>query len=133
MTYFTSGLSLSFFQPVPLLTSSSLESYEKDDSRRFTWPKTGQNIKLWSKNCFRCQQNRISRHTNVKTCQINDDLNKFSHMLLDIVRPLSAVPDSPHWYLETFNDRMTKWVEAQPVSSNTADVISEALLNLWFF
>ena len=27
---------------------------------------------------------------------------------------------------------MTKWVEAQPVSSTTADVISDAFLNLWF-
>ena len=46
--------------------------------------------------------------------------------------PLSAVPDSPHRYLVTFTDRMTKWVEAQPVSSTTADFISDAFLNSWF-
>ena len=46
--------------------------------------------------------------------------------------PLSAVQDSPHRYLVTFTDRMTKCVEAQPVSSTTADVISDAFLNSWF-
>ena len=46
--------------------------------------------------------------------------------------PLSAVSDSPHRYLVSFTDRMTKWVEAQPVSSTTADIISDVFLNSWF-
>ena len=46
---------------------------------------------------------------------------------------LSAVPDSPHGYLETFSDKMTKCVEAQPVSSTKAVAISDAFLSSWFF
>ena len=67
-----------------------------------------------------------------KTCQINDGITRFSHIHLDIVGPLSAVPDSPHRYLVTFSDRMTNWVEAQPVSSTTSDDISDAFLNYFF-
>ena len=99
---------------------------------RFTWPKAGQNIKLWSKECLQCQQNKILGHTKTKTCQINDCITRFSHIHLDIVGQLSAVPDSPQRYLVTFTDRMTKWIEAQPVSSTTADVISDVFLNSWF-
>ena len=66
------------------------------------------------------------------TCHINDGINRFSPILLDFVGPVSAVPDSPHKYLVTFTERVTKWVDAQPVSSTTADVISDASLNSWF-
>ena len=43
-----------------------------------------------------------------------------------------ALPDSSHKYLVNFTGRMTKWVEAQTVSSTTADIISDAFLNSWF-
>ena len=99
---------------------------------RFTWPKAVQTNKFWCKECLQCQQNKISRHTKPKTCQIYDGNTRFSHIHLDIVGPLSAVPDSPQRYLVRFTNRMTKWVEAQLVSSTTADVISNAFLNSWF-
>ena len=99
---------------------------------RFTWPKAGQNIKFWCKECLQCQQNKVSRHIKSRTCQFIDGISRFSHIHLDIVGPLSAVPDSPHRYLVTLTDRMTKWVEAQPVSSTISDVISDAFLNSWF-
>ena len=101
---------------------------------RFTWPKAGQNTKLWCKYCLQCQQNKTSRHTFLsskpKTSQINDGITRFSRIHLDIVEPLSAIPDSPH--IVTFSNRMTKWVEAQPVSTTKADVMRDALLNSWF-
>ena len=78
---------------------------------RFTWPKAGQNINSWCKECLQCQQNKISRQTKPKTSQINDGLTRFSHVHLDIEGQFSAVSDSPHKYLVTFTDRMTKWVE----------------------
>ena len=87
---------------------------------------------MWCKECLQCQQNKISRHTKPKTSQINDGITRFSHIHLDIVGPLSAIPDSPHRYPVTFTDRMTKWVEAKPLSSTTAVVISDAFLNSWF-
>ena len=83
---------------------------------RFTCPKAGQDIKLWCKECPQCQQKKISKP---ETSQINDGIKRFSHIHLDNVGPLSAAPDSPHWYLVNFTDRMTKWVEAEPVSSPT--------------
>ena len=99
---------------------------------RFTWPKAGQNIKLWCQEYLQCQQNTISRRRKAITCQINDGIAKFSHIHLKILGSLLAVPDSPHRYLVTFSDRITKWVKAQPLSSTTADVISDAFLNSWF-
>ena len=79
---------------------------------RFIRPQAGQNIKLWCKECLQCKLNKISRLTKPKTCKINDGIARFSLIHLDIVGPLSAVPDSPHRYLVTFIDRKTKWVEA---------------------
>ena len=99
---------------------------------RFTWPEAGQNIKFWCKQCLQGQQNKISRHIKHRTCQFNDGITRYSHIHLDLVRPLSAVPDSPYSYFVTFTDRMTKRVEAQPVSSTTADVITDAFVNSWF-
>ena len=98
---------------------------------RFTWPKAGQNIKVWCKEFLQCQRNKISRNTKPMTCQNNDGIARFSHINLDTVGPLSAVPDS-HKYLVTFTDKMTIWVEAQPVSSTPAVFISDAFLNSWF-
>ena len=67
---------------------------------RFTWPmaKSWPNIKLWCKECHQCQQNKLSRHTKPKTCQINDGIASFSHLHLDIVGQISAATDSPHSY-----------------------------------
>ena len=48
-----------------------------------------------------------------------------SHIHLDIVGPHEAVLASPHKYLVMFTDGMTKGIAAQPVSSTTADVISD--------
>ena len=55
---------------------------------KFTWPKDGQNIELWYKECFQCQQNKSPSHIKPKTCQINDDITRFSHIHPDIVGPL---------------------------------------------
>ena len=54
----------------------------------FTWPKDGQNNKLWYKDCLQWQQNKISNHIKPKTCQINDGITRFSHMHPDMVGPL---------------------------------------------
>ena len=96
---------------------------------RFTWPKIGQNIKLWRKECLQCQQNKNSRRSKLKTCQIDDGITRFSHVQLDNAGPLSSVPDSPHGYSVTFVNRVTKWFEAEPLSSTKPYVICDAILN----
>ena len=77
---------------------------------RFKWPKAGEIIKFWCKECLQCQQNKISRHIKPRTCQFNDGITRFSHIHLDIVGPLSAVPDSLHRYLVAFTEeRQNGW------------------------
>ena len=57
---------------------------------------------------------------------------KFTYVHMDKIGPLPAINNSPFRYLVTFIDCSTKWIEAHPVHSVTAEEVCHAFLISWF-
>lgn len=99
---------------------------------RFTWPEAKRDIKSWCQECQACQQSKITRHTKHSPIEISDAPSRFSHVHMDVIGPLPPVSGHPYRYVVTFVDRNTRWCEAQPVSSITAESIATAFVTAWF-
>jgi transposase InsO family protein len=56
---------------------------------------------------------------------------RFSHLHVDLVGPLSAATDGAA-YILTAVDRSTRWAEAFPLRSTTAESCLAALTTSWF-
>ena len=99
---------------------------------RFTWPDAKKDIKSWCQECQQCQQSKVTTHIKHLPVDIPDAPSRFSHVHMDVIGPLPTISGHPYRYLVTFIDRNTRWCEAQPVSSITAESIATAFVTAWF-
>ena len=98
-------------------------------SSRFVWPKMSTEIGSWARSCLQCQRSKISSHVRSIVPQIPVPGRRFSHVHIDIVGPL---PSSHGFsYLLTMIDRTTRWPEAVPLSSITAESCIQAFISTW--
>ena len=98
---------------------------------RITWPKLDKISNCGAKNIFSANRTKFQDTQNLRHASLMKALPD-SVIYIQILWDLFQQFDSPHRYLVTFADRMTKWVEAQPVPSITAVVKSDAFRNSWF-
>ena len=92
------------------------------------WPSMRQDIKLWVKQCLLCQQHKIHRHTKPTFIHFPTGA-RFETLHLDLVGPLP--PDNGFQYIMTMVDRKTRWFEAIPLRSITAETIATTLVTEW--
>ena len=96
-----------------------------------------QDIKQWCRECSRCQQSKVVRHTKGELQSFNlPATNWFEVVHIDIVGPLPLTlivtgRHSTSIYLVIFINRATRWVEAHPITSINAEVVAEAYLCQW--
>jgi len=105
-------------------------------SERFYWPEMSKDIKKWVQECLICQQCKITRHTKTEFGEFQHPSQRFSRVHMDIVGPLPASSISPtapasYKYLLTCVDAYTRWVEAMPLCSITAEEVAQAFLHTW--
>ena len=86
-------------------------------------------VGLWAKSCLSCQRSKVSTHVRSTVSPIPVPTRRFSHVHVDLVGPL---PSSHGFtYLFTMIDRTTRWPEAVPLSSITAESCARALISTW--
>lgn len=96
---------------------------------RFVWPRMAGDIKSWCRSCTDCQRGKITKHTKSRLAPFVEPTMRFHTVHLDIVGPLPPVNGFSH--LVTFIDRASRWMEACPVSSITAEEIGHAFMSSW--
>lgn len=96
---------------------------------RYVWPSISKDITEWSRTCVDCQQSKVQRHINSPLQKFSVPSQRFEHVHLDIVGPLT--PSEGYAYLLTCIDRFSRWPEAIPVPDVTAETIARAFLHHW--
>ena len=98
-------------------------------SSRFVWPGLSRDVGLWSRACLRCQQSKVQTHVKSPVPRIPVPARRFSHVHLDLVGPLPS--SQGYSYILTMIDRTSRWPEAVPLSSITAESCSRAFISTW--
>jgi hypothetical protein len=96
---------------------------------RFLWPKMASDVNDWARQCLICQQSKIHKHIHPSSQSIPIPSRRFSHLHIDLVGPLPISQGCTH--LLTMVDRTTRWLEAVPLASTTAQDCAEALCTHW--
>lgn len=96
---------------------------------RFVWPGINADVRRWTRSCIHCQKAKIQTHAHSPHSSFPNPGVRFEVVHIDLVRPLP--PSRGFTYLLTCVDRYTRWPEAIPLTSITADSVAQALLQGW--
>ena len=86
-------------------------------------------LRQWTRQCESCQRAKVSRHVHSPLQRRPPPDRRFGSLHVDLVGPL---PESRgHRYLFTVVDRFTRWMEAIPLKTMTAEDCGRALVDGW--
>ncbi|GFS42978.1 uncharacterized protein TNIN_267221 [Trichonephila inaurata madagascariensis] len=98
-------------------------------STRFVWPRVQSDCRTWAHACLRCQRSKIPRHNSSPLQTFAATPLRFRYIHIDIIGPLP--PAKSYRYCLTATDRFSRWVEAWPMESITAEDVEQALFAVW--
>ena len=111
------------------LSHPGIRATQKLITSRFVWPGINSDVRRWTRSCLQCQRAKIHRHTATPISSFPTPDVRFDVVHLDLVGPLP--PSRGYTYLLTCVDRFTRWPEAIPLTSITADSVAQAFLSGW--
>ena len=95
----------------------------------FVWPGINTDVRRWTRSCIQCQRAKIHRHSTTPLSSFSTPDTRLSVVHVDIVGPLP--PSHGYTYLLTCVDRYTRWPEAIPITSITAESVAQAFITGW--
>ena len=98
-------------------------------SPRFVWRGMAKNIRQMSRNCSACHMSKVVRHIRAPLEPLPVPDERFSVLHVDLVGPLPV--SEGHTYLFSVIDLYTRWTEAIPLVSMTAEDCARALFRHW--
>lgn len=98
-------------------------------SSRFFWPNLRRQVTAWARSCLSCQRSKIHRHVRAPLGNIPQPDERFRHVHIDLVGPWPCSRGCT--YILTCIDRFTRWPEAIPLESITAEVVAHAFVTHW--
>lgn len=97
---------------------------------KYIFPKMWEKVRNFVKKCFVCQKQK--NYGSYKAPMMSLPCpGPFEFVCVDLVGPLPSIGNFN--YVLTMIDNSTKWVEAVPLSSITADAVAKAMIEHWVF
>jgi transposase InsO family protein len=118
------------FSAIHSIAHAGVRASRRMLASRFVWPGMASDIAAWCKDCQDCARGKTTVHAAAEVEPIEIPSRRFSHLHVDFVGPLPTSKNGESHVL-TIIDRSTRWVEAVPLASTTADSCASALVTFW--
>ena len=96
---------------------------------RFVWHAVKKDVAEWCRQCHDCQTSKVSRHIKSPLMPFPAPDSRFHHVHVDLVGPMPS--SGGFQYLFTAIDRYSRWPEAWPMSTTTAEACAKTFLQNW--
>lgn len=96
---------------------------------RFVWFGINKDCAQFAKHCLQCQQSKITRHVKAPLSDFQQPEDRFQHIHIDIIGELPT--SNGFKYCLTIVDRFTRWPEAIPMHSITAESVARKIRDIW--
>lgn len=98
----------------------------------FTWPGICGDVRRYCASCDACQRSTPKGSTRrVPLGKMPVISTAFERVAVDLIGPIQPASARGHRYILTMIDYATRYMEAKPLKSITAEVVSETLWEMW--
>jgi len=118
------------FETVHNLAHPGIRASRRMVTSRFIWEGCAKDVVSWVRECQGCNTGKVTVQENTAVQPIPLPSMRFQHVHVDIVGPLPTSGEG-FTHLLTVVDRTTRWPEAMPLHSTTAEAVADAYIHGW--